>query len=130
MAGEGLRVIGVARSAFSEASLPVGQHDFTFEFMGLIGLADPVRPGVPEAIRECFTAGIRVIMITGDYPVTAQNIASDIGLKNCKEVITGPELEKKNSGRGSRPSIFLPGWCLSRSCSLLMPLRLTVRLWQ
>ena len=96
MAGEGLRVIGVARSAFSEASLPEGQHDFTFEFMGLIGLADPVRPGVPEAIRECFTAGIRVIMITGDYPVTAQNIASDIGLKNCTEVITGPELEKMN----------------------------------
>jgi Ca2+-transporting ATPase len=94
MAKEGLRVIGVARSAFSETSLPEGQHDFTFEFMGLIGLADPVRPGVPEAIRECFAAGIRVIMITGDYPVTAQNIASEIGLKDCNEVITGPELEK------------------------------------
>jgi len=94
MAKEGLRVIGVARSAFSETSLPEGQHDFTFEFMGLVGLADPVRPGVPEAIRECFAAGIRVIMITGDYPVTAQNIASEIGLKDCNEVITGPELEK------------------------------------
>ena len=94
MAKEGLRVIGIARSAFSETSLPEGQHDFTFEFMGLIGLADPIRPGVPEAIRECFAAGIRVIMITGDYPVTAQNIASEIGLKDCNEVITGPELEK------------------------------------
>lgn len=97
MAQEGLRVIGVARSAFSETSLPEEQHDFKFEFMGLIGLADPVRPAVPEAIRECYGAGIRVVMITGDYPVTAQNIASEIGLKNVTEVITGPELEKMNA---------------------------------
>ena len=94
MAKEGLRVIGVAKSAFSEISLPGGQHDFTFSFMGLIGLADPVRPNVPDAIKECYTAGIRVVMITGDYPVTAQNIASEIGLSNYNEVITGPELEK------------------------------------
>ena len=93
MAKEGLRVIGVASSAFSEKSLPGGQHDFTFEYMGLIGLADPVRPNVPEAIKECYTAGIRVVMITGDYPVTAQNIASEIGLSNCNDVITGPELD-------------------------------------
>ena len=93
MAKEGLRVIGVASSAFSEASLPGGQHDFTFSFMGLIGLADPVRPNVPDAIKECYTAGIRVVMITGDYPVTAQNIASEIGLSNYNEVITGSELD-------------------------------------
>ena len=96
MAKEGLRVIGVARSAFSESSLPEGQHDFNFEFMGLIGLADPVRPAVKNAIQECYSAGIRVVMITGDYPVTAQNIASEIGLMNVAEVITGPELEKMN----------------------------------
>lgn len=94
MAEDGLRVIGVARSAFSESSLPKGQHDFTFEFMGLIGLADPVRPAVKKAIQECYSAGIRVVMITGDYPVTAQNIASEIGLMNMTEVITGPELER------------------------------------
>jgi P-type Ca2+ transporter type 2C len=93
MAKEGLRVIGVASSAFSEESLPGGQHDFIFEYIGLIGLADPVRPNVPEAIKECYTAGIRVVMITGDYPVTAQNIASEIGLSNCNDVITGPELD-------------------------------------
>ena len=93
MAKEGLRVIGVANSAFSEECLPGGQHDFTFEYIGLIGLADPVRPNVPEAIKECYTAGIRVVMITGDYPVTAQNIASEIGLSNCNDVITGPELD-------------------------------------
>ncbi|MBI5375007.1 MAG: cation-translocating P-type ATPase [Candidatus Schekmanbacteria bacterium] len=94
MARDGLRVIGVAKSAFSKKSLPEGQHDFTFNFIGLIGLADPVRPSVSCAIKECYTAGIRVVMITGDYPVTAQNIASEIGLSNCKDVITGPELEK------------------------------------
>ena len=101
MAKEGLRVIGVARSAFSESSLPEGQHDFTFEFMGLIGLADPVRPAVKKAIQECYSAGIRVVMITGDYPVTAQNIASEIGLMNVTEVITGPELERMDPIRTS-----------------------------
>jgi Ca2+-transporting ATPase len=94
MAKEGLRVIGVANSAFSKKSLPEEQHDFTFEFVGLIGFTDPVRPSVPEAIKECYAAGIRVIMITGDYPITAQNIAYEIGLKDYGEVITGPELEK------------------------------------
>lgn len=94
MAEKGLRVIGVAKSAFVKSSLPTEQHDFAFEFLGLIGLADPVRPGVSEAIRECYTAGIRVVMITGDYPVTAQNIASEIGLKDFNEVITGPEIVK------------------------------------
>ncbi len=97
MAGEGLRVIGIARSAFSKRSLPAEQHDFIFDFMGLIGLADPVRPGVPEAVKECSSAGIRVVMITGDYPVTARNIAAEIGLKNCAEVITGPEIEKMSA---------------------------------
>jgi Ca2+-transporting ATPase len=94
MAGEGLRVLGVARAAFLRSDLPPGQHDFKFEFLGLIGLADPVRPGVAEAIRECNTAGIRVVMITGDYPVTALNIAGQIGLTDSGRVITGPELDE------------------------------------
>ncbi len=93
MAKEGLRVLGVARAAFQETDLPPGQHDFTFVFLGLIGLADPVRPGVAGAIRECRTAGIRVMMITGDYAVTARNIAGQIGLPDTDGVITGPELD-------------------------------------
>jgi Ca2+-transporting ATPase len=93
MAAEGLRVLGVAKSEFDEASLPDGQHDFRFDFVGLIGLADPVRPGVAAAVRECTEAGIRVVMITGDYPVTAQNIGKQIGLRHPENVITGPELE-------------------------------------
>ncbi len=94
MAQEGLRVLGVARSCFERTALPIEQHDFTFEFIGLIGLHDPIRPCVPDAIQECYRAGIRVVMITGDYPITAQNIAKKINLKNIDQIITGPELEK------------------------------------
>jgi P-type Ca2+ transporter type 2C len=94
LAGKGLRLIGVAKASFSKAQLPASQHDFDFKFIGLIGLADPIRATVPPAISECYRAGIRVVMITGDYPVTAQNIARQIGLQNPDEVITGAELEK------------------------------------
>ncbi len=93
MANHGLRVIAVARALFTEADLPESQHDFAFKYLGLLGLADPVRPGVPEALRSCYTAGIRVIMITGDYPGTAHNIASKIGLKPSNQIIAGPELD-------------------------------------
>jgi Ca2+-transporting ATPase len=94
LAEKGRRVLGVARAKFQETGLlPEIQHDFDFEFLGLLGLTDPVRPGVPEAIIECRKAGIRVIMITGDYPGTAQSIAREIGLQNASKVITGPMLE-------------------------------------
>ncbi len=93
MADDGLRVLGVARSYFSEPGLPGEQHDFTFEFLGLVGLADPVRPTVAAALQDCYRAGIRMVMITGDYPGTARSIARQIGLVQPDEVITGPELE-------------------------------------
>jgi len=93
MAAEGLRVLGVAKASFSITDLPEVQHDFTFEFLGLVGFADPVRPQVAEAVRECYQAGMRMIMITGDYPLTAQNIARQIGLANADHCITGAELE-------------------------------------
>ena len=89
---EGLRIIAVAK-AISMGPLPKEQHDFNFEFIGLIAFEDPIRPTVPQAIKECYDAGIRVIMITGDYPGTAQNIAMEIGLKNPDKFITGSELE-------------------------------------
>ena len=116
MAEAGLRIIGVAKASFRITELPGEQHDFKFEFVGLLGFADPVRPGVKEAIQECYTAGIRVIMITGDYPGTARNIAGEIGLQPFDpprrasglravspaggeteppvgEIVTGPELD-------------------------------------
>jgi Ca2+-transporting ATPase len=93
MAMDGLRVLGVAKAHFNASSLPSSQHDFKFEFIGLVGFADPIRSTVPEAIKECYGAGIRVVMITGDYPVTAQNIARQIGLKHADEFITGAEMQ-------------------------------------
>ena len=92
LAGRGRRVIGVASAHFTTGTLPGRQHDYDFQFEGLLGLEDPVRPGVAAAVAECYGAGIRTIMITGDYPGTAQNIAREIGLENAGEVITGPEL--------------------------------------
>ncbi len=91
-AAEGLRVLGVARAGFTNQALPEQQHDFDFTFLGLIALADPVRASVPQAIQECQTAGIRVIMITGDYPGTALSIAGQIGLPTTEGAITGPDV--------------------------------------
>lgn len=94
MASIGLRVLGVAKSKSKLQSLPLIQHDIDFEFCGLIGFSDPVRPEVKAAVQDCYNAGIKVIMITGDYHVTAQNIAKEIGLKNINNYLTGSELDK------------------------------------
>lgn len=93
LASSGLRVLGVAKETIDFTDLPEIQHDFNFEFVGLIGLSDPIRENIPQAMSECYKAGIRVIMITGDYPVTAINIAKEIGLKNHEAFITGAQLE-------------------------------------
>ncbi len=110
MASEGLRVLGVAKAQFSSKTLPDQQHDFDFKFLGLVALADPVRPAVPSAVQECQTAGIRVIMITGDYPGTAMSIARQIGLDSSENAITGPEVaamdESTLRDRVARTSVF------------------------
>jgi Ca2+-transporting ATPase len=93
LAAEGLRVLGVARATIPKTDIPEIQHDISFSFLGLVGLADPIRPKVTDAMQECHSAGIRVIMITGDYPLTAQAIARQIGLKNADRCITGTELD-------------------------------------
>jgi Ca2+-transporting ATPase len=92
MAGDGLRVLGVARATFDADVLPGNQHDFAFEFLGLVALEDPVRPDVPQAIAECHAAGIRVVMMTGDHPVTAISVARQVGLPAEGAVITGAAL--------------------------------------
>jgi Ca2+-transporting ATPase len=94
LASIGLRVLGVAKDVGNLTELPEIQHDFNYEFVGLIGLSDPVRENVPQAVAECYKAGIRVIMITGDYSATAINIAREIGLKNFESVISGPQLDE------------------------------------
>jgi len=91
MATEGLRVLAVARATFAGAEFPAIEHDFDFEFVGLLGLADPLRAEIPEAVRQCAEAGIRVVMITGDYPATARAIARQAGLE-AKEILSGDTL--------------------------------------
>jgi P-type Ca2+ transporter type 2C len=92
MASDGLRVLGVARASYAGENLPISPHDFAFEFMGLVGLADPLRPSVHAAMGECRSAGMKVVMITGDYPATARAIARNAGI-DAQDLITGEELE-------------------------------------
>ena len=94
LASEGLRVLGVAYGRTREADLQDEHRRLPLEFAGLIGLEDPLRPTVPAAVAECQTAGIRVVMITGDYPATAQSIARQAGLANWQSVVNGPELDR------------------------------------
>ncbi|KKR32135.1 MAG: Cation transport ATPase [Candidatus Gottesmanbacteria bacterium GW2011_GWC2_39_8] len=96
MSTRGLRVLAVAKAAFVKTSLPDQQHDFPFEYIGLLGFKDPVRATAGEAIKEAYRAGIRVIMITGDFPGTAEYIGHEIGLKNPENYITGQELAQMN----------------------------------
>jgi P-type Ca2+ transporter type 2C len=94
MAEAGLRVLGVAEAhPRMDVPLPDDAHAFAFTFVGLIGLADPIRATVPGAVTESYRAGIRVVMLTGDYPLTAQNIARQVGLRPLDPVIGGPEID-------------------------------------
>ncbi len=92
MAAEGLRVLGVARARFADGTLPREPQAFDFAFLGLVGLADPLRDSVPAAVAECTSAGIRVVMITGDYPATARAIARQAGFTSG-QLMTGAELD-------------------------------------
>ncbi len=94
LAEQGYRVIAVANASHQSKTLPKEQHEFDFDFVGLVGLEDPIRPEVPEAVRECNAAGIRVIMITGDFPATAKSIALQIGMSAEGQIITGEELKQ------------------------------------
>ncbi len=98
LASQGLRVLGVARGSTRLASLPQEHHDLTLAALGLLAFEDPLRPTVPAAVAECQAAGIRLVMITGDYPATASSIARQAGLSDCDAVITGPELDRMSEG--------------------------------
>ena len=90
---EGMRVLGVARGTIAGDALPATQDGLALSFVGLVGLADPLRPSVPQAVEECRTAGIRVVMITGDYPATAAAIARRAGLA-AEHIVSGDELAR------------------------------------
>ena len=111
MAARGLRVLAVAQAQVTlpatavaaptaakptqpaaPAGLPDTAQGYDFQFLGLVGLADPLRPGVTDAVRECRNAGIRVVMITGDHPATAQAMAQQAGIDTRQPARTGADL--------------------------------------
>ena len=93
LASDGLRVLAVAKGRFEGTNWPATEHDFEFEFVGLLGLSDPLRLQVPAAIAQCRAAGIRVVMITGDFPATALAIARQAGLnEGSAELLSGDEI--------------------------------------
>jgi Ca2+-transporting ATPase len=91
LAAQGLRVLAVAQATWPTEAWPETQHEFDFRFIGLIGLADPLRPEVPAAVQTCTGGGIRVVMITGDHPATALTIAKQAGIMG-DAVMTGAEM--------------------------------------
>jgi Ca2+-transporting ATPase len=109
LAAQGLRVLAVAAGrdgaarhqhpAGADDGPPPSAHDYCFEPIGLVGLADPLRQEVPAAIARAHGAGIRVVMITGDAPQTARAIADQAGLP-AGQVLCGSDLQALDSGAG------------------------------
>lgn len=103
MSRRGLRVLAVARREVGDTTLNASEgHDRSPEhlerdltFLGLVAMMDPPRPEVAEAVQRCHRAGIRTVMITGDYGLTAESIARRVGLLERPEVriVNGDELE-------------------------------------
>lgn len=89
LASEGLRVLGLAMR--TDASLENAEQEMTF--LGLVGMIDPPRPEAKAALEKCEAAGIKVIMITGDHPLTAQAVAKELGLFRDGKAVTGPDVE-------------------------------------
>jgi magnesium-transporting ATPase (P-type) len=101
LAGKGLRVLAFARREI-EGGVPqtAVQAETEMEFLGLVGMADPVRPEVPEAVARCRQAGMRVVMITGDHPGTAMTVAREAGLA-AHTVMLGSELPESDDALGN-----------------------------
>ena len=91
MASRGIRVLAVASATPRDRNWAAAQHDYDYALAGLVGLADPLRASVPGAVAECRRAGIRVVMITGDYAATARSIATQAGIAEG-DVLTGADL--------------------------------------
>ncbi len=96
LAQEGMRVLGVAFQPLpaSVANGHTDQLEHDLVFVGLLGMIDPARPEVRDAVATCMRAGIRPVMITGDHPLTAQAIARELGISGAGRVLTGQELER------------------------------------
>ncbi len=87
----GLRVLGVGYR--EHTTMATDELETSLTFIGMIGIIDPPRPEVKDAVAKCRSAGIRTVMITGDHPLTASAIARDLGFAGTEDVMTGRELE-------------------------------------
>ena len=83
MAEEGLRVMGVAKNISGQT-----------EFVGLLGFSDPIRPAIKEAVAQSYSAGVRVVIITGDHLETAKRVGAEIGLKHHQQCLTGAHIKE------------------------------------
>lgn len=92
LATNGYRILGIARANLPKDSRLERLDTVRFEFIGLIGFCDPIRVGVPEAVAQCHTAGIKVLMMTGDYPATALSVARQIKLQSTEAILTGQQV--------------------------------------
>jgi len=97
LAARGWRVLAVAQALLPDRELPAEHGGLPLQFLGLVAFEDPLRSDVPAAVAECRSAGIRVVMITGDYPATAQHIARQAGLERAEALLTGAELESMSA---------------------------------
>jgi P-type Ca2+ transporter type 2C len=93
LAARGLRVLAVAGAEVALERLPDQQRALPLELLGLVAFEDPVRDTVPAAVAECHRAGLRVVMITGDYPQTAASIARAAGISQQPRILTGTDLD-------------------------------------
>ena len=101
LAGNGMRVLGLAFRAMAQVPAAADEREVEqgLVFVGLAAMIDPARPEVQDAVSECRTAGIRPIMITGDHPLTARHIASELGIEGAGPVVTGTELARMDGGQ-------------------------------
>lgn len=101
LAGQGHKVIACARQILEQSNWSDHEPASDFDYVGLLALEDPVREGVVESIRTCQQAGIHVIMITGDHPLTARAVALELGLGAGEpQVVTAEELERQIKTQG------------------------------
>jgi len=100
LAQDGIRVLAVARTPPFGGPPPESPLALAFDYVGLIGFSDPLRAEVPAAVAECRAAGVRVLMITGDYPATAQAIARQAGIAGA--ILTGDEIDAMSDERLAR----------------------------
>ncbi|MGD0353531.1 MAG: cation-transporting P-type ATPase [Dehalococcoidia bacterium] len=95
MASQAMRVIAFAYKKVEDgANIAQSEAEDSLVFVGLAGLVDPLRPGVIEAFKTTKEAGIRTIIVSGDYPLTVQKVASQVGIDSGGSLITGGELDR------------------------------------